>query len=87
LAFDWIGNVDVIWEDASFRAFFTALSRFSRLILHDRRGTALSSRNVAAPNLETRVSDILCVLDAAESTRPNLAGSVRWIAERLAGGD
>ena len=72
--FDWLGNVDVIWEDASFRAFFTALSRFSRLILHDRRGTGLSSRNVAAPNLETRVSDILCVLDAAESTRPVLAG-------------
>ena len=34
------------------------------MILHDRRGTGLSSRNVDLPNLETRVSDILTVMDA-----------------------
>lgn len=71
---DWFGNVDVIWEDPNHRAEFTAASRFSRLILHDRRGTGLSSRNVPPPSLETRVSDLLCVLDAVGSSRPVLFG-------------
>jgi class 3 adenylate cyclase len=44
------------------------------LILHDRRGIGLSSRNVALPNLETRVSDTLAVMDAVGSERPILVG-------------
>jgi class 3 adenylate cyclase len=72
---DWFGNVDVIWEEPGFRKFFTAVSRFSRLILHDRRATGLSSRNVAIPNLETRVADLVCVLDAVGSTRTVLGGT------------
>jgi class 3 adenylate cyclase/pimeloyl-ACP methyl ester carboxylesterase len=50
------------------------LGEGSRLILHDRRATGLSSRNVAVPNLETRVTDLQLVLDAAVATRPVLAG-------------
>jgi class 3 adenylate cyclase len=72
--FDWLGNVDLIWEAPSLGKLFRALSRFSRLILHDRRATGLSSRNFPAPNLETRVSDLGCVLDAVGSTRPVLGG-------------
>ncbi len=45
-----------------------------RLILHDRRGTGLSSRNVPAPTLETRVEDLLTVLDAVGAPRPVLLG-------------
>jgi pimeloyl-ACP methyl ester carboxylesterase len=71
---DWFGNVDVIWEDESFERYFTAFARFSRLILHDRRATGLSSRNVPAPSLETRVADLRCALDAAGVTRPVLGG-------------
>jgi class 3 adenylate cyclase/pimeloyl-ACP methyl ester carboxylesterase len=72
---DWFGNVGVIWEEKWHAKEFAAASRFSRLILHDRRGTGLSSRNVPPPNLETRVSDLLCVLDAVGSTRPVLYGT------------
>jgi class 3 adenylate cyclase len=72
---DWFGNVDVIWEEKTFHDLFTAMARFSRLILHDRRGTGLSSRNVPAPSLETRVADLRCVLDAVGATRPVLGGS------------
>lgn len=72
---DWFANVDVIWEERTFEEFFTALARFSRLILHDRRGTGLSSRNVPAPSLETRVADLRGVLDAVGATRPVLGGS------------
>jgi class 3 adenylate cyclase len=72
---DWFGNIDVIWEDPSHVEIMSSLSRFARIILHDRRATGLSSRNVAPPNLETRVSDLLCVLDAVDSQRPVLSGA------------
>jgi pimeloyl-ACP methyl ester carboxylesterase len=72
---DWFGNVDVIWEAPLFGRLFTALSRSSRLILHDRRATGLSSRNVPVPNLETRVADLVRVLDAVGSDRPVLCGA------------
>jgi class 3 adenylate cyclase len=71
--FDFTGNVDLVWEDPTVGPFFGALTSFCRLILHDRRGTGLSSRNVPAPNLETRVSDLRLVLDTLGSDRPVLA--------------
>src|SRR4029453_9202048 len=54
--------------------FFRALAGFTRVILFDRRGTGLSSRNVPAANLETQVADLLTVLDTVHSERPVLAG-------------
>jgi class 3 adenylate cyclase/pimeloyl-ACP methyl ester carboxylesterase len=72
---DFFGNVDVIWEAPIFGRLFTALARFSRLILHDRRATGLSSRNVPVPNLETRAADLVHVLDAVGSDRPVLCGA------------
>jgi class 3 adenylate cyclase len=56
------------------RGWLPGLATFSRVILHDRRGTGLSSRNVPPPNLETRVSDLRVVLDRVGSDRPVLAG-------------
>ena len=71
---DWPGNIDVEQEDPLNVVWFRELASFSRVILHDRRGIGLSSRNVALPNLETRVSDLLHVLDAVGSERPVLTG-------------
>ena len=62
--FDFFGCLDIIWEGPYWRDWFEGLAGFSRLILHDRRGTGVSSRDVAIPNLETRVSDLVAVLDA-----------------------
>ncbi len=73
---DFVNNVDVIWESPLFGTLFRGISSFARLILHDRRGTGLSSRNVAPPNLETRVADLLVVLDAVASERPVLGGVI-----------
>jgi class 3 adenylate cyclase len=72
--FDLIfGDVETIWE--SFVGdWLLQLSSFSRLILHDRRGTGLSSRNVSPPDLETRVDDLAVILDAIGSERPVLGG-------------
>ena len=55
--FDFFGNVDSMWDAPEASSWLHDLASFSRLILHDRRGTGLSSRNVALPNLETRVDD------------------------------
>jgi class 3 adenylate cyclase len=71
---DWPGNIDMDLEDPLGRIWFEELASFSRLILHDRRGVGLSSRNVPLPNLETRVSDLLLVLDAVGSEHPVLSG-------------
>ena len=72
--FDWLGNVDLIWEEPVSDRILSSLSTVSRLILHDRRATGLSSRNVPVPNLETRVADLLSVLDAVDAPRPALGG-------------
>jgi class 3 adenylate cyclase len=73
---DIYSNVDVIWQVPKYAAWFRGLAGFSRLILHDRRSTGASSRNVEPPNLETRVTDCLAVLDAVGSERPVLGGQL-----------
>src|SRR5262249_14224202 len=71
---DFPGNIDMEWELRAPRTYLDAFASFGRLILHDHRGVGLSSRDVPIPNLETRVADLLTVLDAAGSTRPSLVG-------------
>jgi len=71
---DWPGNIDMEMEDPLGQLWIEEGSSFARVIMHDRRGVGLSSRNVALPNLETRVSDLLTVLDAVGAERPILTG-------------
>jgi pimeloyl-ACP methyl ester carboxylesterase len=61
--FDYVGDVDLMWVDFGWGPLLREFASFSRLILHDRRSTGLSSRSVPSPNLETRVSDLRAVLD------------------------
>jgi class 3 adenylate cyclase/pimeloyl-ACP methyl ester carboxylesterase len=72
--FDWLGNLDMVWEEPNFAALLGGLASFSRLILHDRRATGLSSRNVPVPDLETRASDMVAVLETIGAERPILGG-------------
>jgi class 3 adenylate cyclase/pimeloyl-ACP methyl ester carboxylesterase len=69
------GNVDLIWEEPDLGPMLTTLAGFARLILHDRRGTGASSRNVPPPNLETRAADLLAVLDEVGSAAPVLVAA------------
>lgn len=72
--FDLIfGTVEDMWDTVA-GDMLRGLASFSRLILHDRRGTGLSSRNVPPPNVETRVADLDVVLDAVGSQRAVLGG-------------
>ena len=70
---DW-GNVETMWELDAHADLFERLSRFSRLVLHDRRGTGLSGGGGSFPNLETRARDLLAVLDSIRSPRTVLFG-------------
>ena len=67
-------SIEFQMEEEINRAWYEALAPFGRFIVHDRRGTGLSSRNVPAPNLETRVADLTIVLDAVGSSRPVFIG-------------
>ena len=82
------GPIDLIWQDDFFsmvdqwrdspadRSVYEALSGFARVIVHDRRGTGCSSRDGGPANLETRVADILAVLEAAGAQRPVVSGAM-----------
>ena len=78
LEFETFGNVEIMWELEPLADLFTQLSAFSRLVLHDRRGTGLSGGS-SFPNLETRARDLLSVLNSIRSPRVVLFG------ERTAG--
>jgi len=66
------GNVDLIWDEPDWGPLLTGLSDFTRLIIHDRRGSGASTRQAPPPNLETRAADLLTVLDAVGSESPVL---------------
>ena len=67
------GNVEIMWELDALADLFERLSQFSRLVLHDPRGTGLSGGG-SFSNLETRARDLLAVLDAIRSPRAVLFG-------------
>lgn len=73
---EWLGNVDTVWEHRPTAEWILGLASFSRVIIHDRRGTGASSRNVAPPTLEQRVTDLTAVLDAAGSRKTVLGGAL-----------
>jgi class 3 adenylate cyclase len=61
---DSMAMVDELWESPQELAWHEGLAAFARVIIYDRRGTGLSSRNVAPGSLEVQVQDTLAVLDA-----------------------
>jgi class 3 adenylate cyclase len=69
------GNVDLIWEEPDWGQWLISLTEFARLIIHDRRGSGTSTRNVSPPTLESRASDLLAVLDAVGSDAPVLGAA------------
>jgi class 3 adenylate cyclase len=79
-------NIEVFFEHEPAAWFWRELASFSRLILHDRRGTGLSDDMGGWPNLETRASDMIAVLDAVGSTCPTIvaAGDGGMVATLLA---
>ena len=71
---DWPGNIDLEWLNPLVGSWLHELRSFSRVITHDPRGLGLSSRNVDLPTMETRVSDLMTVLNTIGVRRPALVG-------------
>ena len=69
------GNVDLIWDEPDWGPFVVGFAEFTRLVIHDRRGSGASTRNVPPPNLETRAADLLAVLDEIGSEAPVLGAA------------
>ena len=68
-------NVELFFDFDPAAKSWSELASFSRLSLHDRRGTGLSDDMGGLPDLETRAADLLAVLDAAGQRRPTLLAS------------
>jgi len=68
-------NVDFIWDDPDWRRFLEGNADFGRVVVYDRRGLGVSSRNVPAATLETQVADLLTLLDAIDAPRAVLVGA------------
>lgn len=63
----WFSNVD-LWTDPSlpFVAFVEGLTRGTRLVMWDKRGTGLSDPVDHVPPVDERMDDLKAVMDAAE---------------------
>jgi class 3 adenylate cyclase len=69
-------HLEFQWTDPATERFLRRLASFSRLILFDKRGTGMSDRVAAdaRPDLDQRMDDLRCVLDAVGSSRCALFG-------------
>jgi class 3 adenylate cyclase len=68
-------NIELFFDFEPAAKSWFDLASFSRLTLHDRRGTGLSDDMGGLPDLETRAADLLAVLDAAGQRRPTILAS------------
>jgi pimeloyl-ACP methyl ester carboxylesterase/DNA-binding winged helix-turn-helix (wHTH) protein len=72
----WVSHIEMFWAEPSFARFLRTISRFSRLIVFDKRGTGLSDHVEVSrlPTLEERMDDVRAVMSAAGSRRAVLMG-------------
>ena len=70
-------NLDIVWENPLYQRFLRRLSSSSRLIVIERRGTAVSDRYSAddPPVPEDLVDDLEAVLDEVGLSAPRCSAS------------
>ena len=61
----WISNVDMFWQFADPREFFTDLGRSARVAVYDKPGTGASDPEAVTPSVEQRIDQLIAVMDAA----------------------
>ena len=74
----FVSHLMLDWTERRHAHFLHRLGTFSRLIRFDKRGTGMSDRPGAVPDLETRMGDVVAVMDAARLT----GGAVRLLRGR-----
>ena len=70
----WVSHLEVAWENPLFARFMERVAAFARVISFDKRGTGLSTRLSAAPDLEARLDDARAVLDEVGTERVAIWG-------------
>lgn len=70
----FVSHLELDWADPRHAAFLDRLGSFGRLIRFDKRGTGMSDRPNDLPDVETRMHDVLAVMDAVGSRRAVLVG-------------
>ncbi len=71
----WVSNVDLYDDPTSvYSGIAEGLSRHTRLVVWDKRGTGLSDPVTHVPPIDERMDDLRAVLDAAEVEFPALFG-------------
>ncbi|MEU4295267.1 alpha/beta fold hydrolase [Kribbella sp. NPDC026596] len=70
----FVSHLELDWGDPRHAHFLHRLGSFGRLIRFDKRGTGMSDRPSGLPDIETRMHDVLSVMDAVGSQRAVLVG-------------
>ena len=70
----FVSHLALDWTERRHAHFLHRLGAFSRLIRFDKRGTGMSDRPAALPDLETRMGDVVAVMEAARSEKAVLFG-------------
>lgn len=70
----FISHLEQDWGDPRHAHFLRRLGTMGRLVRFDKRGTGMSDRPADVPDLETRIHDVLSVMDAVGSARAFLVG-------------
>jgi class 3 adenylate cyclase/pimeloyl-ACP methyl ester carboxylesterase len=71
----WICQIEHVWAWPACARFFDRLSRFSRVITLDKRGSGLSDRVGTTSDVDERMGDVRTVMDAVGSERAALLGT------------
>src|SRR5580704_8332162 len=70
----FVSHLELNWEAASYANLFRGLGSACRVIVFDKRGTGLSSRDLGFGSLAERADDVRAVMDAAGWQRAHLFG-------------
>lgn len=70
----FVSHLELDWADPRHAHFLDRLGSYGRLIRFDKRGTGMSDRPTGIPDIETRMHDVLSVMDAVGSERAVLVG-------------
>jgi len=70
----FVSHLELDWADPRHAHFLHRLGSMGRLIRFDKRGTGMSDRPPGVPDLETRMHDVLSVMDAVGSRRAVVVG-------------
>jgi pimeloyl-ACP methyl ester carboxylesterase/DNA-binding winged helix-turn-helix (wHTH) protein len=70
----FVSHLELDWGDPRHAHFLDRLGTMGRLVRFDKRGTGMSDRPPGVPDLETRIHDVIAVMDAVGSRRATLVG-------------